>query len=343
MEALKATIAKFQQDNAGEAVPPSISQPSMSAEDLGMPQRQAVPIELEELALDWGDFDPAFKQKVFTDATFRAEFIKFHSTDHTEVRIIPECQILTTEDYQRKRTRTDLTTPATAKPFAEDEDLSKTLMQYHQSEVLPQLETLRTARNQYYNIQEARHDQLSLRVMALQQQVASIERSRNRRTVILKNLSSPLYRKDVDSNLRALCSAAGYDSAHIEDTVNHLDHTAFHTILFATFITKMVHAAVKSTLKRGFWWNILLIYFTAYAVLNQTYYGNPACHFCKPLGLSKLSCLMSYCSVVHILGLSFGSSCTVTYLFDFRECSMSVMCFSRLIESIINDLINGCI
>jgi hypothetical protein len=89
--------------------------------------------------------------------------------------------------------------------------------------------------------------------------------------------------------------------------------------------------------------NFPLAHFIAFAALNQTCHGNQAGPFCKPVRLSKLSCFMPYCSVVHILGFSFGSSCTVTYLFDLLECSMSVMCFSRLIESIINDLINGCI
>ena len=113
---------------------------------------------------------------------------------------------------------------------------------------------LRTACVQYSILQEARHDQLSLHVMALQQQVASLERSRSRRTVILKNLPAPLFKKDLDTNLRALCRAAGYDEAHIEDTVNHLDHTAFHTVAFITFATEVVHTAVKAILKRGFWW-----------------------------------------------------------------------------------------
>ena len=145
MAELKATLERIQKSNAATAVPPSVSQPSMSVSAPIPQQDQAVPNELAELALDWGDFDPEFKHKVFTDAAFRAEFIKFHSTDHTEVRVIHESQILTAEDYHRKRTRTELNSPGDLQTITDDEALSKVFLQYHQSEVLPQLEALRTA------------------------------------------------------------------------------------------------------------------------------------------------------------------------------------------------------
>ena len=93
-----------------------------------------------------------------------------------------------------------------------------------------------------------------LEVLTLQQQVASLERTRTRRTVILKNLPAPIYKKEIDTNLRALTRAAGYDESHIADAVNHLDHSGSFTVAFVTFTTEVVHTAVKAMLKRGFWW-----------------------------------------------------------------------------------------
>jgi hypothetical protein len=88
MEELRATLDRIQKSNAATSVPSSVAQSSMSVSAPAPQSDQAIPNELAELALDWGDFDPEFKHKVFTDAVFRAEFIKFHSTDHTEVRDI---------------------------------------------------------------------------------------------------------------------------------------------------------------------------------------------------------------------------------------------------------------
>ena len=70
MEELKATLERIQKSNAATAVPPSVSQSSMSVSAPIPQQDQAVPNELAELDLDWGDFDPEFKHKVFTDAVF---------------------------------------------------------------------------------------------------------------------------------------------------------------------------------------------------------------------------------------------------------------------------------
>ena len=89
--------------------------------------------------------------------------------------------------------------------------------------------------------------------------------------------------------------------------------------------------------------NFALIYFTAYIATNQTYYGNPACHHCKPVWLSTISCNMPYCSLAHTVGFSFDLTCSATILYDLCKFSMSVMYFSRLVESLISDLYYGCI
>ena len=98
------------------------------------------------------------------------------------------------------------------------------------------------------------NNQMSLHILSLQQQVASLERSRCRRTTILKNLPAPLNRRDIDNNLRGLCKAAGYDDSVIEDAVNHVDHNAAVTYDFVTFTSERACTEAKSVIKKGFRW-----------------------------------------------------------------------------------------
>ena len=129
MEALRATLAKMEKNAAATAVPGSMPS-SSSGSNVPPKQESAVPQDLQGLALDWGDFDPEFRRRLFTDDAFRAEFVKFHSTDHTEVRVIHESQIMTNDDYHRKRNRTEISTPAAIQSVTDDESLGKAFLQW---------------------------------------------------------------------------------------------------------------------------------------------------------------------------------------------------------------------
>ena len=212
--------------------------------------------ELAALDLDWGDFDPAFMTMLNQNKAIRDSFIAAQTLAADSTQCMDDGKMIPKAAYNKKRARGDQDQLVTTLNLAEnpDEAIMTYFTKYHNSTILPQLEMFRSGASQLWETQTQRFSMQTRQIVSLQQQVAMLERDRSRRTILLKNLPSPLPINELKNNLSTLLYKAGVNETAIQDKFNHYGMD-LGTVVFVTFNSEAAAGAVKSILKHGFWWH----------------------------------------------------------------------------------------
>ena len=216
--------------------------------------------ELLNLALDWGDFDPAVIQSLKNNPALRKNFIQIHTLQADATKVIQETAMVQREP---KRPREEAAASSLVQPLEvstlTDSDIKVMFEQYTTSYLVPQLNGLQQTLEKAANHVLENMDKLQARALVQQftqqQQIATLEKKQSRKTLILKlvHRQAPYSISDIKSNLSRLCYLAGVQEEFIEDKVHHYVPT-LGTYLFLVLLTETAKALVLQTLKKSFWW-----------------------------------------------------------------------------------------
>ena len=223
---LQAKLAALQQA-ANKQVPSS---------DLSQPENKGVDPDLAALDLNWGDFDPAFIRTLNQNKEIRDAFIAAQTLAADSTQCMDDGKLVPKTTFNKKRARGDQDQLVTTLNLVDnpDEAIMAYFTKYHNSTILPQLEMFRSGASQLWETQAHKFSMQTRQMISLQQQLALLETERSRRTILMKNLPTPLLISELKTNLSTLLYKAGVSETSVQDKVNHFG-MGLGTVVFVVF------------------------------------------------------------------------------------------------------------
>jgi len=222
---------------------------------------EAVSLEaLQDLCLDWGSFDPAYRNLLKTDPAARKAVYKLYGRTESASFDVdgsfsmepPSAEVDRSNVPVELRPDAAMSEPTFPVPnnisFSHAESSSgeayATLLAYHTGDVMPNLNRVYSTLESFFHQHNDVHRQARLRDELTQCQVDTLENALSRRTLIFRKLPPFIQNAGIEQSLDYLFTRikdVTWD--HIQSKVSHLV-SATETMLFVTFTTDWACEAV---------------------------------------------------------------------------------------------------